>query len=311
MLAAVRAYREAMRDFAPRENSTSGTRGLDVERLREEFEQLLGKTQRRSGGTRRWPRRGPPTARTPCGKLTEIVDGVPRIVADPPLIVPLRDLSDHRSGGAAILVRRRPDGYRRTLQSDRRVLIDHYDVVDVARKVVGVGSVGTRCWIVLLTGRHSADPLVLQIKEAQALGARRSTRGRSVHDNQGERVVSGQRLMQSASDIFLGWASRRPPWTACSATSTSASCATGRAPWTSTIMVPPGMELYGRMCGWTLARAHARSGDRIAIAAYLGKSDVFDEAITEFSAAYADQNERDHEALAAAAASGRIQTADG
>ncbi|MGD0561323.1 MAG: DUF2252 domain-containing protein [Streptosporangiaceae bacterium] len=308
VLASVRAYREAMRDFAPMGELDVWYAQTDVERLREELDPLMGKIQRK-----RWDK-GEAKARTSDSahavkKLTEVVGDAPRFVADPPLIVPLRDLrtvdpAERQSWFADVL-----DGYRRSLQSDRRVLIDHYDVVDVARKVVGVGSVGTRCWIVLLTGRHSADPLVLQIKEAQD-SVLAPYAGPSVHDNQGERVIAGQRLMQSASDIFLGW----HRVTALDGQQRDFYVRQLRD-WKYSvdidIMVPLGMELYGRTCGWTLARAHARSGDRIAIAAYLGKSDVFDQAITEFAAAYADQNDRDHQALAAAATSGRIQTADG
>ena len=166
----------------------------------------------------------------------------------------------------------------------------------MARKVVGVGSVGTRCWIVLMLGRDETDPLFLQVKEAEESVLSRFV-GASKYTNQGQRVVAGQRLMQAASDIFLGWQRTRPGSTACSATSTSASCGTGSAPSTSRSMVPGGMRMYGELCGWTLARAHARSGDRIAIASYLGGSDVFDQAIARFAAAYADQNERDYKAL--------------
>ena len=195
--------------------------------------------------------------------------------------------------------------YRRTLETDRRFLLEQFRFADLARKVVGVGSVGTRCWIVLMLGRDDADPLFLQVKEAEASVLSRFV-GASKYANQGQRVVAGQRLMQAASDIFLGW-------------QRVGAGLDGRQrdfyvrqlrDWKFSVdietMVPRGLRMYGEVCGWTLARAHARSGDRIAIAAYLGGSDAFDQAIAEFAAAYADQNERDHSALLAAVASGRI-----
>jgi uncharacterized protein (DUF2252 family) len=196
-------------------------------------------------------------------------------------------------------------GYRRTMETDRRYLLEQYEFCDMAHKVVGVGSVGTRCWIVLMLGRDTGDPLFLQVKEAQESVLSRYV-GASKYSNQGQRVVAGQRLMQAASDIFLGWQR----------------VAIGNdnghrdfyvrqlRDWKFSLdisaMVPRGMRIYGRLCGWTLARAHARSGDRIAIAAYLGGSDAFDKAICQFASAYADQNEKDHEALLAAVKSGRI-----
>ncbi len=195
--------------------------------------------------------------------------------------------------------------YRRTLETDRRFLLEQFEFADMARKVVGVGSVGTRCWIVLLLGRDESDPLFLQVKEAQTSVLSRFV-GASKYTNQGQRVVAGQRLMQAASDIFLGWdrtevgldGQQRDFYVR------------QLRDWKYSIPIetlePRGMRIYGEACGWTLARAHARSGDRIAIAAYLGSSDVFDKAITEFAAAYADQNERDHKALLDAVATGRL-----
>jgi uncharacterized protein (DUF2252 family) len=180
----------------------------------------------------------------------------------------------------------------------------------MARKVVGVGSVGTRCWIVLMLGRDDTDPLFLQVKEAQESVLSRFA-GASKYTNQGQRVVAGQRLMQASSDIFLGW--RR-----------AEAVLDGQQrdfyvrqlrDWKYSVdietMLPRGLRMYGELCGWTLARAHARSGDRIAIAAYLGSADVFDQAIAQFAAAYADQNERDHKALLAAIESGRITAEPG
>jgi uncharacterized protein (DUF2252 family) len=249
-------------------------------------------------------------------KLTHEVDGEPRIVSDPPLIVPVDELfagagldemtADKMTAEIQEVFR----GYRRTLQPDRRTLLEGYRFADLARKVVGVGSVGTRCWILLLLGRDTRDPLFLQIKETGA-SALEPLLGRSRFRNQGQRVVEGQRLMQAASDIFLGWIHVKKgldglprdfyvrqlwDW------KTSADLET---------ITPSLLEFYANSCGWTLARAHARSGDRIAIAAYLGKSDVFDHALAEFAVAYADQNERDYETLVQAVRDGRIKAVEG
>jgi uncharacterized protein (DUF2252 family) len=195
--------------------------------------------------------------------------------------------------------------YRRTLETDRRYLLDQYEFADMARKVVGVGSVGTRCWVVLLLGRHAADPLFLQVKEAEESVLARFA-GASKYANQGQRVVAGQRLMQASSDIFLGW---QRVETGSDGRSRDFYIRQLRD-WKLSVdienMVPRGMKLYGELCGWTLARAHARSGDRIAIAAYLGGSAVFDQAITQFAGAYADQNEIDHDTLVRAVDSGQI-----
>jgi hypothetical protein len=241
-------------------------------------------------------------------KLTHEVDGQPRIVSQPPLIVPVAELVDeaHRQVLEGALLRVIAS-YGKTLQSDRRHLLREYRLVDVARKVVGVGSVGTRAWIVLMLGRDDLDPLLLQVKEAEASVLERFA-GKSGHANHGHRVVTGQRLMQASSDIFLGW--------------DRVAGLDGEArdyyfrqfhDWKGSIEVeslrPVGLLLYAQLCAWTLARAHARSGDRIAIAAYLGKSTAFDEAIAAFAAAYAEQNGRDYEAMRAAIAQGRIEAA--
>ena len=235
------------------------------------------------------------------------MDGTPRIVADPPLVVPVDDLVPADADRArlqaelAALIAR----CRRALGTDRRYLLEQFELVDIARKVVGVGSVGTRCWIVLMLGRDSSNPLFLQVKEAGP-SVLEDFAGASKYGNEGQRVVAGQRLMQAASDIFLGWQrSRLEP---------------GGVPYDFDIrqlrdwkasadigtMAPAAMRAYGQLCGWILARAHARSGDRIAIAAYLGRSAVFDQAIGGFAADYADQNERDYGSLAAASKAGRV-----
>ena len=240
-------------------------------------------------------------------KLTRVVDGEPRIVSDPPLIVPISELfTGEQALEATRLVIRE---YRRTLQGDRRHLLERFRLVDAARKVVGVGSVGTRAFILLFLGRDDEDPLFLQMKEAQA-SVLEPFLGRSGLANHGQRVVEGQRLMQAASDTMLGWIH-----------------VTGvdgverdfylRQLWDSKgsalidVMEPRTMEVYAQLCGQTLARAHARSGDAVAISSYLGTSDAFDRALAVFAEAYADQNERDYAALKAAADSGRIETQTG
>ena len=200
--------------------------------------------------------------------------------------------------------------YRRTLETDRRYLLEQFEPCDMARKVVGVGSVGTRCWIVLFLGRDTADPLFLQVKEAERSVLSRFV-GASKYANQGQRVVAGQRLMQAASDIFLGWQRTEAGLDGKARDFYVRQLRDWKFSLDVATMVPAGMRAYGEVCGWTLARAHARSGDRIAIAAYLGASDVFDRAIAEFAAAYADQNERDYQALAQAAAAGRITAEHG
>ncbi len=246
-------------------------------------------------------------------KLTHMVDGEPRIISDPPLIVPIAELAgeaglnpDEITAGVLELFR----GYRRTLQPDRKTLLEEFRYADLARKVVGVGSVGTRCWILLLLGRDDGDPLFLQVKETGP-SVLEPLLGRSQFRNHGQRVVEGQRLMQAASDIFLGWIRNKAGLD-------------GRQrdfyvrqlwDWKTSVdietILPRGFELYAQACGWTLARAHARSGDRIAIATYLGKGDVFDRALADFAVAYADQNERDYATLVEATKDGRIEAKEG
>jgi uncharacterized protein (DUF2252 family) len=239
-------------------------------------------------------------------KRTSNVGGMPRIVAEPPLIVPIEDIVDP---GEPIeeLMRELIAVYRESL-ADHHHPIEEFEYVHAARKVVGIGSVGTEALIALLVGRDDRDVLFLQAKEAQASVLERFV-GTSEHDNHGRRVVVGQRLMQAASDIFLGWIRIEEPeghrdyymrqlhdWKG------GAEIASFR---------PEGARLYGRLCGATLARAHARWGDRIAIASYLGKGDTFDRAVASFASAYADQNERDYEAFADAVGSGRIDAVMG
>jgi uncharacterized protein (DUF2252 family) len=242
-------------------------------------------------------------------KLAELVDGEYRIVSDPPIVVPARDLVAAfgvSEDEIARVVHEQFRAYRATLQPDRRRLLERYEFVDVARKVVGVGSVGTRAFIILLQGRDRDDPLFLQVKEATRSVLEDHLR-KSEFRQPGERVVQGQRLMQAASDIFLGWtkgleANRYLYWRQLRDMKGSVAVES---------MVPDGLVLYARICGQTLARAHARSGDPIALAAYLGKKDRFDLAVTDFAERYADQNERDYEAFLAAIRSGRLQAVEG
>ena len=231
-------------------------------------------------------------------KLTRVVDGRRMIIDDPPLLVRLPEGGEIRAQVNAIL-----ESYKRTLQDDRRHLLDRYRFVDVARKVVGVGSVGTRAYVVLLEGRDENDPLFLQVKEAGASVLEGYVKS-NTYEHHGHRVVAGQRLMQAASDIFLGWfrgtGGRDFYWRQLKDMKGSANVES---------MSSDELILYADLCGWTLARAHARSGDRVQIAGYLGKSERFDVAIAEFAQAYADQTERDHAALCAAVKSGRLPAA--
>jgi uncharacterized protein (DUF2252 family) len=302
-LTAARAYRETMRKLA-------GQTNLEVWYARFDVEAALAVVEHENPSEVERVRKGVAKARSKdslraLAKLTEVVDGEPRIRSEPPLLVPAEDLvADGEGRDLGELLSGVLDAYRASLPADRQHLLDGYRVRHFARKVVGVGSVGTRAWVILLTGADDSDPLFLQAKEAEA-SVLEPYAGASRYENHGQRVVEGQRLMQAASDIFLGW---------CPAVGID-----GRPrdfyvrqlwDWKRSAeverMTPRGLEVYARMCGWTLARAHARSGDRVAIAAYLGASDAFDQAIAAFSEDYADQSERDHAALVAAIDSGRV-----
>jgi uncharacterized protein (DUF2252 family) len=300
----VRQYREAMRGFAAMPALDVWYARLDESEVADQFREAAGPKQvarfektiakaRRKDRSRAFE------------KLAHHVDGRPRINADPPLVVPVEDLASAEQ--AHELQERMGEliaSYRTTLPDDRRRLLDRFEYADLARKVVGVGSVGTRAWIVLMVGRDDDDPLFLQCKEAQA-SVLEPAAGASAFANHGQRVVEGQRLMQAASDILLGWVRVkgiddeerdfyvRQLWD-----------------WKSSAdletMEPGGMAIYARLCGWTLARAHARSGDAIAIASYLGSGNVFDRALADYSEAYAEQNDLDHRALLGAIESGRV-----
>jgi hypothetical protein len=244
-------------------------------------------------------------------KLTEVVDGKSRIISDPPLIVPIEELmgSDWHEVEDQFRVMFRE--YRRTLTSERRLLLERYELAHVARKVVGVGSVGTRAWIALLIGRDESDPIFIQVKEAQP-SVLEPFLGRSEYDNCGQRVVTGQRLMQSASDLFLGWL--RPAQGTLDEQRRDfylRQLSDWKGGADISVMRHRGIVVYGRLCAWTLARAHARSGDSIAIASYLGAGDRFDRAIAAFAEAYADQNDRDYSLLVEAVKSGRLEAATG
>jgi uncharacterized protein (DUF2252 family) len=240
------------------------------------------------------------------GKLTEIVDGEPRIVADPPAVVPIEDV--YGPEHARVLddsIRRVIRAYRRSLSGDRRKLLEHHRYVHAARKVVGVGSVGTRAWIMLLLGRDGNDPLFLQLKEAQA-SVLEPFLGTSEYSNHGQRVVEGQRLTQAASDIMLGWTRAENPLDNVKRDLYVRQLWDAKGSAQIELMEPNVMTAYASLCGRELARAHARAGDSVAIAAYLGAGNSFDRALAQFAEAYADQNEADFEALAGAVKAGRI-----
>jgi hypothetical protein len=243
-------------------------------------------------------------------KLTTEVDGQLRFIDNPPLMMPAESLfSDVYAKQTVGHLYDSLTQYRTTLSGDRQRLLDKYEFVDLARKVVGVGSVGTRCWVALFVGRDNNDPLFLQIKEAEA-AVTEAFLGTSEYPQHGQRVVEGQRLMQGASDIFLGW----DRFTADDGI-TREFYIRQLWDWKFSVdvdtMAPDIFGIYAEMCGWTLARAHARSGDAIAIGAYLGKSDRFDRALCDFACSYAEQNERDFESMSKAIADGRIDAVTG
>ncbi len=310
VLDTVEAYRNAMADFASMRNLDVWYAHLEIESALKEFgSQLQPKAVKKTEKAIAKARTKDSMAA--FSKLTRVVDGQARIVAEPPLIVPIDDLlhgaeRDEMFEALHDLMR----SYRATLEYDRRVLLEEFQLTDFARKVVGVGSVGTRAWIALMLGRDGQDPLFLQMKEAEA-SVLEAFVAPSEFDNHGERVVAGQRLMQATSDIFLGWLHVESGMDGQKRDFYGRQLKDWKGSAEIEQLVPAGLAAYGKLCGWTLARAHARSGDRIAIAAYLGKGPSFDRAIVEFSHAYAEQNARDYKALSAAVESGRITAETG
>ncbi len=310
VLDTVGSYRTAMASFAAMNSLDVWYSRLDVESAMQEFgSQFQPKSVKRT--EKNLAKARTKDSMAAFSKLTEVVDGKARITDQSPLIVPVEQLVQGRERDEMFeALRQLLGGYRETLEFDRRVLLEEFQLADFARKVVGVGSVGTRAYIALLLGRDGQDPLFLQMKEAEA-SVLEDFLAPSEFSNHGERVVVGQRLMQAASDIFLGWLHID------SGLDDRPRDFYGRQlkDWKGSAeieqMVPRAMATYGKLCGWTLARAHARSGDRIAIAAYLGHGDSFDRAIVEFCKGYAEQNDSDYQDLAAAVKSGRITAETG
>jgi uncharacterized protein (DUF2252 family) len=334
-LASVRAYREAMASFAQMGTMDIWYAHLDEDELMSAIRNTVAETRKEAKGAKaakqkktgkrdvkedklakRAGKRAEKTAAKAhtrdslqaLSKLGELVNGTYRIVSQPPIVVPARDLAATYGlspDQVAPALRDQFRAYRATLQDDRRHLLERFEIVDLARKVVGVGSVGTRAFIVLLQGRDARDPLFLQVKEATA-SVLEPYLGKSRYRQHGERVVQGQRMMQAASDIYLGWTKgldvrRHFYWRQLRDMKGSA---------LPESMAPFGLTFYAGVCGWTLARAHARSGDPVAIAAYLGTSDAFDTSITDFSHRYADQNEKDYTEFVNAVKSGRLEAVE-
>jgi hypothetical protein len=350
-LASVRAYREAMASFAQMGTMDIWYAHLDEDELRAGIRNAVAgaakeekraakqekadkrakaprKTEKRAAKQQKADREEETAAKTAekradktlakahtrdslqaRSKLCEQVDGTYRIVSQPPIVVPARDLAATYGLSQDQLlpaIHEQFRAYRATLRDDERHVLERFEIMDTARKVVGVGSVGMRAFIVLLRGRDAGDPLFLQIKEATASVLEPHV-GKSRYRQHGERVVRGQRMMQAASDIFLGWTkgvdvNRHFYWRQLRDMKGSADVEA---------MIPLGLTYYARICGWTLARAHARSGDPVAIAEYLGETDAFDKSITDFSERYADQNEKDYEEFVDAVRSGRIEAREG
>jgi uncharacterized protein (DUF2252 family) len=305
VLAAAEGYRTAMRGFAQQPFLEVWYAHLDIEPALAEFRSQVN--AKRFKATQALLAKAHSRDSTQAlGKLTTVVDGRRRIISDPPLIVPVEEVFPGVQADAIYkLIHTVLGKYRRTLQSDRRHLLEQFTLVQVARKVVGVGSVGTRAWVLLMDALDGVEPLFLQAKEAQP-SVLADYAGRSQYTNQGERVVAGQHLQQAQSDIFLGW-TRVPAPDGVDRDFYVRQLRDWKFSAPIELMLLPGMTAYARLCGWTLARAHARSGDRIALAAYLGRSAKFDQAIADFAETYADQNERDYAALQTAVKDGKAE----
>ena len=307
-LAVIRSYRRAMTTFA-------GMRDLDLWYARVDVEDVGRRlaAEVSSGAMRRF-QRNVARARTKdslkaFSELTQIIDGQVRIASDPPTLVPVEEVAGEDAGRVSDTVHAILRSYRRTLQGDRRHLLERFRYVHAARKVVGVGSVGTRAWITLLLGRDDSDPLFLQMKEAEP-SVLEPFLGRSRFTNQGQRVVEGQRLMQAASDIMLGWI-RTTGFDGVERDFYFRQLWDQKGGAQVETMSPRTMRLYAQLCGWTLAKAHARSGDAIAIGSYLGASDAFDRALASFAETYADQNERDYAVFQHAVKKGQLPARTG
>jgi uncharacterized protein (DUF2252 family) len=309
----VRRYADAMAEFAGMGELAVWYARADADELHDVLRAKMGKAVGKRVGKALRKARASDQIRA-LTKLTEVDEGVLRFKSEPPALVPLTELTHHLEAAQIEQVLTEfLKRYRRSLPPDRRFLLDRFELLDVARKVVGVGSVGTRCWVLLMRGRDDGDPLFLQVKEAQAsvladtvptaVGPRRAPA------NNGARVVGGQRLMQTAGDIFLGWNhlddadGQERHYYVRQLRDMKASAAVET-------MAPTTLGHYGQLCAWTLARAHARSGDAIAISAYLGKGEAFTRAVAAFAESYADVNEQDHAAFTRAIADGRLASAD-
>jgi len=319
--ASVRAYREAMAGFAAMGTMAIWYAHLSEEELLDAVRRTAAKASKSKKQAAKEAKRAEKSALKVTGKartrdslqalskLGELVDGRYRIVSQPPIIIPARDVAATYGLSAAAVernIRQQFRAYRATLREDQRQLLERFELVDVARKVVGVGSVGTRAYIALLQGRDQHDPLFLQVKEATA-SVLEGPLPKSRYRQHGERVVNGQRMMQAVSDIYLGWTkgedrNRHYYWRQLRDMKGSVEVES---------MAPGSLRFYAGICGWTLARAHARSGDPIAIAAYLGRSDQFDQSVTDFSERYAEQNELDYQAFTKAIRSGRLEAHEG
>ena len=305
-LAAGEGYRTAMRAFAGQTFLDVWYTHVDIEPVIAELKSQV-KAKRFKEAQKLLAKAHTSDTMKAVGKLTTVVDGQRRIISDPPLIVPVEEIfADVQAGAIYQLLHTVLGKYRRTLQSDRRHLLEQFTMVQVARKVVGVGSVGTRAYVLLMDALDGVEPLFLQAKEAQP-SVLAEYAGRSQYANQGERAVAGQHLMQAESDIFLGWTRVANPLDKVDRDFYVRQLKDWKFSVPIEMMLPKGLEMYARLCGSTLARAHARSGDRIALAAYLGSSAKFDQAIADFAETYADQNDRDYAAFQAATKEGKVE----
>ena len=310
VLDTVGEYRKAIRTFSGMENLAVWYSHMEIEPVLREYASQFKRAQvKRTEAT--LAKAHTRDSMAAFSKLTQRANGRVEIVDQSPLIVPLRVLMPEPGASEWFEeLHRLIQIYRQSLEFDRRVLLEEFQLADFARKVVGVGSVGTRAWIALFFGRDDQDPLFLQMKEAEASVLEEYV-GTSQFKNHGERVVTGQRLMQATSDIFLGWVHVRAGADGVARDFYGRQLKDWKGSAEIEQMIPSAMAVYGRLCGWTLARAHARSGDRIAIASYLGGGNTFDRSIVEFSKAYADQNELDYKALEEAVRSGRVKAQTG